>query len=278
MRQPLQSGDVFLADYAFACSRCADRVWWLGQSGFLVHAAGFSVLFDPYLSDSLTRKYDGTDKPHVRLTELVVEPGQLTGIDVITSSHNHTDHLDAETLGAVLTANPAAKLVIPAANRTFVLERLGDVAPRLVEIDAGGMAETGGLEFHGIPAAHNEVDRDAEGRCRYLGFVVRIGRLTFYHSGDTKLHAGLGDALRPFRIDVAFLPINGDKPDRRVAGNMDGPEAAQLAHEIGARLVIPHHFDLFAFNTAAPDAFESACRQLGQPFRTLQNGEGMDLA
>ena len=74
------------------------HTWWLGQSGFLVSWQGGYFLFDPYLSDSLTHKYASTDKPHVRMTERVVAPEKLTFVDVITSSHNHTDHLDKETL------------------------------------------------------------------------------------------------------------------------------------------------------------------------------------
>lgn len=60
------------------------RVWWLGQSGFLVHRAGHYLLLDPYLSDSLTRKYAGTDKPHVRICPLAVEPGELDMVEVAT--------------------------------------------------------------------------------------------------------------------------------------------------------------------------------------------------
>ena len=86
---------------------------------------GRHLLIDPYLSDSLTRKYAATDKPHVRMTERAIAPERLDFIDVVTSSHNHTDHLDAETLGPLLRANPAMKLVIPEANRQFVAERLG---------------------------------------------------------------------------------------------------------------------------------------------------------
>jgi L-ascorbate metabolism protein UlaG (beta-lactamase superfamily) len=58
---------------------------------------------------------------------------------------------------------------------------------------------------------------------------------------------------------------------------MDGREAAWLAREVGARLAIPHHFDMFEFNTEPPDVFEAECRRLGQAFRTLRNGEGVDL-
>jgi L-ascorbate metabolism protein UlaG (beta-lactamase superfamily) len=66
-------------------------------------------------------------------------------------------------------------------------------------------------------------------------------------------------------------------PPAGVAGNLDGREAARLAREIGAGLAVPHHFDMFEFNTASPDEFEAECRRLGQPFRTLQNGQGLDL-
>jgi len=277
VKPAFQKDEVFLGDVAAARARGATRVWWIGQSGFLFHAGGRTVLFDPYLSDSLTRKYANTDKPHTRLTERVIAPEHSMDIDVITSSHNHTDHLDAETLRPLLKLNPKAKLLVPGANIDFVLARLGPIEARLVSINQGESVEVAGLDFIGIPAAHNTVERDERGRCRFLGYVAQIGSLKVYHSGDTLMHDGLVPALKPFSVDIAFVPINGNKPERRVAGNLDGLEAAQLARQIGARLAIPHHFDMFAFNTESPDEFEAACRRLGQPFRTLRNGEGMDL-
>ena len=107
--------------------------------------------------------------------------------------------------------------------------------------------------------------------------MARFDGQTIYHSGDTLLHDGLIPALAPFKPDVALVPINGNKPERRVAGNMDGFEAAQLARAVRAGVAVPHHFDLFEFNTAPPDEFEAECRRLGQRFRTLRHGEGMDL-
>lgn len=272
-----QKDAALLADIARARAEGRPRVWWLGQSGFLVVTAGSTILFDPYLSDSLTEKYAATDKPHTRLTERVIDPGDLTGIDIITSSHNHTDHLDAATLLPLLNANPDAKLVIPRANRGFVLDRLGPVGNRLLEIDAGETLTSCATVMHGIPAAHNTVERDGHGRCRFLGYIAKAGGFTFYHSGDTLMHDGLVPALAPFAPDVAFLPINGNLPERRVAGNLDGREAAELAHAIRARLAIPHHFDMFAFNTASPDLFIGECRRLGQACHVLRNGEGVDL-
>jgi hypothetical protein len=43
------------------------------------------------------------------------------------------------------------------------------VAARLVELDDGQSAHVGDMEFRGIAAAHNTVERDALGRCRFLG-------------------------------------------------------------------------------------------------------------
>ena len=95
---------------------------------------GRHALLDPYLSDSLTVKYEKTDKPHVRMTERVIAPERLGFVDVVTSSHNHTDHLDAETLQPLFATNPDAKLVIPSVNRATVAERVPGVEPVGVEI------------------------------------------------------------------------------------------------------------------------------------------------
>jgi L-ascorbate metabolism protein UlaG (beta-lactamase superfamily) len=257
------------------------RLWWLGQSGFLIARGGRILLLDPYLSDSLTRKYERTDKPHVRVTERVVDPaalGALGKVDLITSSHNHTDHFDPETLKPILYVNPQARLAIPAANRELAIQGVGlKYAGRLVEIDAGRSATIAGVEISGITAAHPTVERDAGGRCRFLGYVLRVGDFTIYHSGDTMMHDGLASALQRFKIDLALLPINGDRPERRVAGNLDGRQAVHLARNIRARCVVPCHYDLFEFNTASPAEFVTECVRLGQAHRVLRNGEGMDL-
>jgi len=280
--EPVLKDDAFLADVAAARQETsALHLWWLGQSGFLLVQNGRAVVLDPYLSDSLTHKYAGTDKPHVRMTERVVEPAALAGIgviDLITSSHKHTDHLDRETLLPLLAGNPQAPLAIPAANREFVLERLGrNHADRLLELDDQISVRAGAIEITGIAAAHPTVERDTAGRCRFLGYVLHCPGLSLYHSGDTLWHDGLLPSLQRFSLDVALLPINGDRPERRVAGNLDGRQAAQLAHAIGARCVIPCHFDLFEFNTASPDEFVAECRRLGQPYRLLRHGESWDF-
>ena len=143
----------------------------------------------------------------------------------------------------------------------------------MLGLDAGGTIETRGFRFTGIPAAHNAIDRDALGRCLYLGFIIEFGGWKIYHSGDTLWHEHLPRLLMRHKPDLVLVPINGNRPERRVAGNLNGTEAAALAKSCGATLAVPHHFEMFAFNTESPNEFVSACARLFQPQRVLRCGE-----
>ena len=278
MIEPLQKGEVLRQDILAAEPGDGLVVWWLGQSGFLIKAAGGCVLLEPYLSDSLTHKYAQTDQPHVRMTERVIRPERLDMLDVVTSSHNHTDHLDAETLRPLIRANPEIQLVIPEANRQFVAERLGCDPRWPVGLTDGQSVQLGPLTIHGLAAAHEEVARDPWGRPVCMGYVVRLGRHSVYHGGDGIWYAGLTEQLTPFDISLALLPINGRLPNRRAAGNLWGQEAAALAQSLRAELVVPCHFEMFTFNSESPDAFVAKCRELGQPYRVLRCGERLEVA
>ena len=274
MIRAAQSHDDLLADIQGSDRRDGSfRLWWLGQSGFLLQWQGIHVLLDPYLSDSLTKKYGQTNKPHVRMTELVIDPSRLCFADIAACTHNHTDHLDAETLCPILERNADLKLIIPEANRAFVADRLKIDPAKLTGVDDGSCVEIFGIRFLGIASAHETVDCDENGRAKFLGYVLQFGNWTIYHSGDTLRYESMVEKLQRFKIDVALLPINGRSAERRVPGNLFGREAAQLARDVGAKLVIPCHFEMFEFNTASPDEFIAQCRRLGQPFKVLRCGE-----
>jgi len=251
----------------------AFHLWWLGQSGFLIQWQQKHLLIDPYLSDSLTKKYADTEKPHIRMTEKVIVPERLDFIDIVTSSHNHTDHLDAETLKTLLDVNPKIKMIIPEANRRFVVNRLGCDSEFPIGLDDGETVNLGDFSFTGVPAAHESIEFDDAGRCRFMGYIVKFGPWVVYHSGDTMWYPGIEENLKPHAVDVAILPINGKDPERKVAGNLNAEEAVKLGKLINAKLVIPCHYDMFTFNTADPERFIDAAHEYMQPYQVLQCGE-----
>jgi L-ascorbate metabolism protein UlaG (beta-lactamase superfamily) len=268
----LQDEDLLNEVERFAGDSENFHVWWLGQSGYLLTYKGERILLDPYLSDSLTIKYASTNKPHVRMSERVIDPALLKNISIVTSSHNHTDHLDALTLQPIIKNNPNVTFVIPEANRKFVCDRVQCDESFPVGMDAGEQRSLGSFTLHGLPAKHNEIEKDEEGRCKFMGYVVRFGSWSIYHSGDTLWYEKMEDLLKPFDLDVAFLPINGNDPSRGVAGNLDAEEAAKLGRAIGAKIVIPCHYDMFTFNTADPAAFARHAEKAGQRYEVLLHG------
>ena len=279
MIKPVLQNDAFLED-VFSAKRNSDQLhlWWLGQSGFLIQWQGHHLLIDPYLSDSLTKKYAGTNNPHVRMTERVIAPERLDFVDVVTSSHNHTDHLDGETMIPLMKANPNLTVIVPHANVNFAAERLKVAPEKLTPICVDDEPITiSSFSFQAIPSAHESLEQDENGNHRFIGLIVQIGKWTIYHSGDCVPYDSLVERLRKWKIDIALLPINGRDSARGVPGNFTGDEAAQLGKQINAGLVIPSHYGMFEFNTVSPEGFVNAAEKIGQKYQLLKCGERLNL-
>jgi L-ascorbate 6-phosphate lactonase len=226
---------------------------WFGQASFAARGGGVTVLFDPFLS-----AYDG------RLHDSPLAPEGAVGIDMVLCSHEHVDHLDVPSIGAIATASPGAMFVVPTPIVDMVTEA-GVPADRVVGIQPGGSTDVAGLAVRAVPACHGVTMDDAYGfgdtlsggLVRFVGFVLELGGVRIYHAGDTIHYAGMEDALSGPPIDVALLPINGrdaEREGRGIVGNMDHREAAWLGSRIGAGLLVPMHYDLFARNLGFPGA------------------------
>lgn len=251
---------------------------WLGQAGFWIETGAHRLLIDPYLSDSLARKYAGTRYPHIRMMPPPVAVGQLPHPDLVLVTHAHTDHLDPDTLGPLHRRFPDLCFVIPAACQAIARTRIGSEA-RLVPVDAGDrLHPLPGLDITVFPAAHENLDRDTEGRHPFLGYGITAGGLRFYHSGDCVPFDGLERRIRDYSPDIALLPVNGRDAERRandVPGNFTLAEAIALAADCA--FLIPHHFGMFAFNTIDPRDIDAAAKSRTEPPRIIRPRPGETL-
>ena len=237
----------------------AVSIWWLGQAGFCLRWRELRIAVDPYLSDSLARKYAGTRFAHRRMMAAPVRADALTMLDAVFCTHAHTDHMDGDTLAAIAHANPRCRFVVPRAEHAKALER-GVPADRIVALRAGDTLALGeGASVAVVPAAHEQRRADAEGNDLYLGYVFKLGDRTVYHPGDCVPFDGLEDWLRPHAIDLALLPVNGRDASRAangVPGNFHLREAVDLRCAVGIGSMLGHHYGMFDFNTVDPDASE----------------------
>lgn len=224
---------------------------WLGQAGFALYGRETLILVDPFLSE-----YPG------RQVKAAFDPAQASGVHVVLCTHEHLDHFDSEAVSALSKSSPDAVFVVPAPIVGMV-SSLGIEPDRIRAAQPGQPITLGNLAVHPVPAAHGVEVADAYnfghelsgGQYRYLGYVLDSGVRT-YHSGDTILYEDMVKTLKALDVEVAFLPINGRSREREaegLVGNLNEQEAAQLAADIGADVLVPMHYDMFASNPGRPD-------------------------
>jgi L-ascorbate metabolism protein UlaG (beta-lactamase superfamily) len=226
-------------------------LWWLGQAGFAVRAGGVVMLLDPFLAPMAERA-----------SPPAFDPDDAVGVDVITCSHEHYDHLDLASLPAIARASPKARFIVP---RPLVdaVAAAGVPRQRIVGAQPDERIRLDGVTLHPLPARHGVGMGDAYtfgrelsgGLYRFLGFVVDDGVARVYHAGDTVAYDGQAARLRALDVDVALLPINGRDHFREAAGivgNLDHREAARLAADADVDVVVPMHYDTFASNRGYP--------------------------
>ncbi len=212
---------------------CTLGIFWLGQAGFILKTpAGAVIAIDPYLSDSCERLVG-----YKRIMRPVLCPEELEA-DYLFISHEHPDHFD-EDLIAVLKEGEQPKLFGPPTCREKAVAA-GMKQERFVCLEEDRPIRFDEFVLLPVKADHGEACADA------LGFILDFGFVKIYFAGDTAFSPEMLKTVYACRPEIALLPINGE------FGNLNPAEAAQLAGEIGARVLLPCHFWTFVEHGACP--------------------------
>jgi L-ascorbate 6-phosphate lactonase len=243
------------------------EITWLAQAGFLLAGDETRILLDPFPSEHEARLIAPPDL--CSITE---------AIDLVLVTHEHLDHLDVGFLPTLVGRSPQARIVVPAPLVARVEELLPGAAVH--GVDVGDVVRVGAATVTVTSATHavEVADGYSDGRAtpgapaRFVGYLVAFERAVIYHSGDTLVTDELIASLDGVAVDVALLPVNGRDHFREAAGlvgNMSVREAVHFAHRIGARTLVPMHWDLFAGNTERPGAAAEAAHEIDAPLHVL---------
>jgi L-ascorbate 6-phosphate lactonase len=238
-------------------------VTWLGQSGLLLESGGQTVLIDPWLSPHPLR----TLPPPV----IGIWPAQ---IDLVLITHGHGDHLDLPGLASLTGRTRIAEIAAPEPHLASIAEALPGIRRMGVRPNTP-LDRLGGIAV--LPAWHGVTVADgygpmiaADGTSPQVGYQFELGGVGVYISGDTIADPALVEAVRPLRTELVFLPVNGHDAEREargILGNMSADEAVDFALAIGARALVPLHFDGVSGNTSDVGEVERAAN--GKPLRLI---------
>jgi L-ascorbate metabolism protein UlaG (beta-lactamase superfamily) len=247
--ETVQSHEALLNDIQSAePAQGSGAFWWMGQHTFIVKAGGTVIYIDPFFANWPSRQ---TPSP--------LAPSEARYADIVLVTHGHGDHLDPESLRAMVDASPNALFVCPRTEAGRMIDEAGVPAERLRPINAGERLDLAEVHITAVKSKHESFDEHPELGFPFLGYAVEVGGVAFYHAGDTIMYDGLVQTLAEFsRLDAMFLPINGRDAERFLRGclgNFTFQEAVELAGELRPGLAVPAHYDMFIGNQEDPQKF-----------------------
>jgi L-ascorbate metabolism protein UlaG (beta-lactamase superfamily) len=225
---------------------------WYGQAGFRLEGGDSRVLIDPFLSERDNRCYPPP-----------ATAADFAGITLVLCTHEHIDHLDMGFLPEFAKVNDTAKIVVPAPVLDIAVSG-GLDRDRLIGAVPGKEISDRDLIVQALPALHGlGGDKPVAYEFldgRFLGYLLEIGGVRVFHTGDGLVYPELAPALKELAPDVLMLPINGRDHMREadgLVGNMNEAEAAWLSTEVGPQWVIPMHYEMFTGNRGDVGRFAS---------------------
>jgi N-acyl-phosphatidylethanolamine-hydrolysing phospholipase D len=219
-------------------------VTWIGHATLLVQIGGLNVLTDPHWSERASPV--GFAGPR-RLVPPGMRFEDLPRIHAVVISHDHYDHLDADTVER-LAREHRPRFFVPLGMKEWLADH---GAHDVVELDWWEAAQFRGLTFTCTPAQHSSGRgvRDQNQRL-WSSWVIAGGGKKMWFAGDTGYTSALreiGKRLGPF--DLAAIPVGGYSAwERRHPNHVNPEEALQLFEEQNARLMVPIHFGTFDLN------------------------------
>jgi L-ascorbate metabolism protein UlaG (beta-lactamase superfamily) len=227
----------------------------------LIEFGGLRFLTDPTFDQPGVYR-SGSGSVLTKTAPTAVTPAELGRIDAVLLSHDeHPDNLD--TAGRAYLATAPLVLVTPSG-----AGRLGGTARGLAPWESVELPRPDGgtVTVTGVPAQHGP-DGCEPVTGEVIGFVLTAPDLpTLYVSGDNAsltVVKEIADQLGP--VDTALLFAGAARTPLFDGAllTLNSAQAAEAAAILGARRVVPAHFDSWGHFTEGRAALETAFADAG---------------
>lgn len=248
-------------------------VTFIGHASFFVQIGGQNVVLDPNFARWLF-VLKRLRKPGVKLRD-------LPAIDLVLVTHAHFDHLHRPSLRAIVQqalrrkARPPV-IVVP----HHVLDLVSDIGfSEVVELDWWNSYRHRGLTVTHVPSRHWGARVIKDSHRGYGGYVLRSGKHSLYHAGDTAYFPGFREIGRRLSPELALLPIGAYNPPSFRNVHADPADATRAFLDLKARWMVPMHYGTFRLSHEPIDEplqlLEQEARAAGIEDRVLVMEEGV---
>ncbi|MEO1234010.1 MAG: MBL fold metallo-hydrolase [Myxococcota bacterium] len=220
-------------------------VLWIGHATLLIQIDDKFILTDPVFTDTVGQ-----------FSRRLVEPGlaveDLPPIDICLISHMHFDHLSYGSLE--MLEDKIETLFIPEGGLVYVPE-FGFTREQIALFNT---YQQDGVRITPVPVRHSGWRYGADAawmKKSHAAWVIEYHGIVVYFGGDSAYDRDNFEATRARfpRIELAILGIGPVEPYAHSRPNhMDGIEAVRAAEDLGARVLIPMHFDTFPHGLDEP--------------------------
>jgi L-ascorbate 6-phosphate lactonase len=235
-------------------------IFWIAQAGFVFKTPGGKVIYtDPYLTDYAQRTLPEYGYGFKRIMATLIEPEEVDA-DYVISTHSHADHFDADAM-PILAKNSRIHFIgAPDCQELYIKADIKH--DRFTILHQAETLELEGFKLSGVYADHSDLALEA------LGLWFEFDGIKVWQVGDSAYRPGKWQDLFEQYVDVLILPING------AYGNMNEVEAAKLARDSHACMVIPCHFWMFPLHFGNPADFLEACKRYAPEVMPLLMTQG----
>jgi L-ascorbate 6-phosphate lactonase len=243
----------------------AITLWSIGGAGFIFKTSQATIYIDPYCGGSIS---SGGRILH-RMVPIPFNPDEVKSIDATVITHEDLDHLSEDFVFPI--SDNTDSFFIGPESVTELLKSWKIPSSQIITLKEWHEKQINNIAIKVLPSK-DPIPKTAN---TYLFECAKIG---IFHSGDSLVDPIFKKIGKKYEIEIALISVGVNPPGERWYNTPE--EAVEFAQYLGARILIPIHWDIWDIALCNPHLVEEIINRakLEITCKILRIGERFDYS